>query len=270
MWSDKSYFNGKLVEISEGLHMSQVRSLLNGAVSTHEGQYVNTAAQSKPEVVVAFVFDKMSSADAFSASFVQTSMSAASSSVVAPFVLTGQESMSSLLETVANGAVSSSQLDAAHPQGCEQALSNLQASTFSNKVTDLVVVKADQTSSACLERVMKHIRDNTNGDFIAVVTAEAPSSLIQTSFEATPTPQSLSAKRPTTSSVHSAAPITTQGVANNQWGYPGVTKMNSGALIALLISGFLLLILLIGVCCLGSVETPVRFAHQPMPVGKEY
>jgi hypothetical protein len=164
----------------------------------------------------------------------------------------------------------STKLAADSTADCDNLLARLSgdkfSSIFSNGVPDLLLVTSEDISStnACIKRVSEKVSKLTSGRYVGLFTAETATPAVRTVFA-----EGLSAA----ALLQSSAPIThsTNGLAARpQDNYIGPQFITPTILIGLLIAGLLLFWLLLIICCVMSVQPPLRFATQRLTVGKEY
>jgi hypothetical protein len=155
-WSNTDIFSHREATTNQALHHQDLTAFF-GDKNAGLSKYVNFAI--KPEIVVLFVEDKLTTARAQvllnggSLPHVQNLLSSSSSSLLAP-VVTGDLSYSSLLQLLPSSSsvvfVGLEAVGSAQTMTLEQLISNLQSSSFAlthNGVTDLVVVSLHAKST---------------------------------------------------------------------------------------------------------------------------
>lgn len=149
---------------------------------------------------------------------------------------------------------------------------NPNAYAFNNKLDVLYVkVTNEYASQSCIQNLL----NKSGSKYIAMIYAEnSMNSNEQQQYRTTSTNRKLlqsaiatqysdavNPQYPWSSTYQSDIPLINR---------PGPLYISSSILFGLMIGAFLILVLYIGVNTLGSIERPVRFATQPLNIGKEY
>jgi len=270
---------------------------------------VSSSSSHRPEIVLAFVFAELNSAQLsqMSAAYapansdqeataplapIKAAFNRAAASLTAPFVNVDTQTLSDDIEELHSSLAPRAQILGAQlatmddTEACQALLTDLDErhssrdNIFTNSEPDLILVKYQSTTASntavdssvatrdCLTRLIQNVATRTNGQYLALVTAdESPPK--QLSFE-------VAHARPVGRTVTlNAVPrfSTLAGVTyatSTNFTYPGVTKINPSILLGLLIGFFLLFVLLVGANCVASIQTPPRFSSVSLPLSKEY
>lgn len=306
VWSDKAYF-ANAAQVNEVVGLGEVSQLLKKAVSSQGVRqtgvlrdYVGTYPQTYvPEVMVAFLQSKMSgsdmsrSADAYGTSGVnglsslQATMERSRSALVMPYVAHGDASVpQALIDLVKNADASAQTHTALAADGCDAVLSKLDESSsmYYDGKTDLFLVKAndDDTagSSACMQRVMERVSQQTFGNYVGLYSAEAAQSVNVdfstpearddvASFAATNPRRGLAQGLRAPSFLETQAAASASGSTTPTDLVVGPQYLLPAILSGLCLAGMLLFILWLGVSCLMAVERPIRFSKRSLVIAKE-
>jgi len=300
LWGKQSYFRGGHNTVADVVHTSDVRSLFTHLIShantnSKLASYVNTAPVA-PEVIVAFIYPKLSSTHASrltsayasnaKPSFLQTAISSSTSSLTVPYVSSRTFLHDTLVSAVSTASPKSqiiaSKLESKQDSGvtgCNALLNHLQedSAIFSNRLTDLIILSYDDTldHENCMSRVISHVDSHTNGHFVTVLTAEPTVTPVQMVFLDGTEPASYwNAPLATTEfALGSSGAIKPRIQAINTSYYsgrPGVTRVTPDTMFALFLAFFMVFVIYTGATCVMSVETPVRFSSTPLQLAKEY
>jgi len=234
---------------------------------------VEPSSPSRPEVLVSFVFQKESSASAlqeagaFSGTqapvfeFLQRALRAAKSSLVVPFLRTNNQAISQVLSS----ALASANGTTVKLEGgtCEAILSGLAShdAIFHNGATDLLLIQPHSLDGACMDRILTAVTSLSRpGHMLALFTADSTGAPpVVTTFVGEEVGR-LAQRRLLASAAMNASTTT----------IVGIQYVNAPILAGLALSFLMLIFLWVGVSCLMSIQAPVRFASQALPVPKEY
>lgn len=304
LWSGRPLFANDHLSVSDTVSGSEFRHIfqriVGGAHSHKHSKYLNTpvyyeSSHEAPEVVVAFVYNHLSSAAASREAgaygpvenanfqYLRSAMAAAASSFAAPSLLAttpiGAE-IADLHSAIApNAQVFATQIDGDSAEAvntCDALLQSVEEHSyvFANKQTDLIVVKySDAVASRadhCMQRVADAVAARTAGNFLAVASAEMAEPL-QFAFV-----ESQAHANTLLSGVNYAQRFKAQanGVGATYGGrngtLPGVKMITPSIFWALIIALVMVIAITCGVCWVQSVETPARFTSTPLILAKEY
>jgi hypothetical protein len=297
LWSGQRLFSSLDASSAHGhahdlIRSADLQSVLNRISGQHaEGSsafapYLEENLPAAPEVILAFVNSKMGagSSSAAQLSSLQSTLVSSASSVSADYFTADGSSVASLLRSSAarlsaQSQASTTDLHLDSTASCETLLSRLGSdklrSIFSNGVPDVLLVTSDDvsTTNACIKRVNDKVSKLTSGNYVGLFTAESVNPAVRNVFG-----DSISAA----SLLQTSAPIKTQALTATvtdvnfrcdkpqDVGCYGPQYLTGTILIGLLIAGLLIFTLLLAVCCVMSVQPPLRFATQRLTVGKEY
>lgn len=296
MWSGRPLFANGHVAVADTLSGSEFRSIFTRIVGghTHKGsKFISTSYADAPEVVVAFVYNHLSSAaasreaGAYGAvnnanfAYVHSTVSSAVSSLSAPSLLATTPIGADIADVhsafAPHAQVFGTQIDGDGVEAVNTCDALLQAMddhsyVFANRVTDLVVVKySDAVASradTCLQRVADAVATRTGGNYLAVVSAEM-SEPLQFAFVES------AAQTHVVSGVNYAKSFRTLatsslGATSSNSTLPGVKMLTSSIFWALIIALVMIIAISCGVCWVQSIETPSRFTSTPLVLAKEY
>jgi len=142
----------------------------------------------------------------------------------------------------------------------------------SNLVVHLPSHQSFEDMNHCVNRVVSEVRTRTSGNFVAVLSA-AHSDPVTLSFsDASHDEDRQSSHILAAMTELSAEPVfETEAVGVTPVViYAGPLYITSNILFALIVAGFLISILLVGVCCLANVEAPRRYTTSSLVIGKEF
>lgn len=273
-----------------------------------ESKYLNSPlyysqVHRQPEAIVAFVFNEMSSAVAsreagayeshIAASpkntqfhYLKTAMGSATSSLAAPFAVATTPITDDIInlhkELASYPQVFATQIDGSENDGTDQSMSGCdallshlgtQSNIFHNSRPELVIVKYSiiDKNDKCMQRVDEYVARMTNGNYLAVLSADDAFTLpLQTSFAETEShviSGSVNAQK--TKQFQTQA---TPAAATAKIGiiYPGVRYITSDVFWALILALIMIIAISCGVCWVQSIETPARFTTTPLQLAKEY
>jgi len=138
------------------------------------------------------------------------------------------------------------------------------AGVFDNGVTELFVVRSTSPAAteACLSDMTSAVNQRTGGNYMAMVTSETTASRAAATM-ATESLQSASTRFHSMASLYANTTDLT---------YYGPKYITPDIVMGLLVVAILLIILFVGMCCVMSIESPLRFAtpSQKLNIGKEY
>lgn len=251
------------------------------ALSRHLASSIST-----PEVVVAFVFDKLGSEEfsrlsgAYDASHsgsldqLKKSLQTSTSSIVAEyFYPDGHRVMSDALIQLTSSGARRAKVISVRPSSSsvDAIINNLrdESSIFSNGVADLILVQFENADNmigkdALIQQILSFVAENSKGNFVSILTANAASANVQLEFPS----GERHARVFSMPSLLSVSATSSNSSSNST--YTGPQYITSTILLGLLISGFLLFVLFIGINVVTSVESPVRFPRKNFVVKKEY
>jgi len=293
LWSSQKHFSGSRCsdwEVPQVLSVqdlsSSVSFLAQGASPvTPLSKFMSKTAEN-PEAVIALVYHSLCTAEAAQTSgaysstkqaaplsFLKDVLSQSESCVAAPYMTTTQNLVSQeLSQAVAAGKGQVVALEVSDKHDCHDVLAALAEHhhLFANGATDMFIVKSarpGKASTKCFEQVLEHVSEATQ-NWVSLVTADSASHEVTTSFD--------SEKRrllesPVTfdfNEVHTADNLS-QNLAADPIDIDNV-KQYTEIVFALFIGFFMILFLIVGVSCLMSVETPMRFPTKNLGISKEY
>jgi hypothetical protein len=251
-------------------------------------------SQGAPEVVVAFVADKMGSSEIpqMGAAFtntrdqlvnLKTALNTARNSLTIPYLYTSQRKMSqSLIQSLqisSQGSVLSSNLAT---ERCDAVLGKLEASpaVFSNGITDLILISfsdyTGQQVDECLQRVNTYVQEHVKQQYIALLTADAPHVDPKLTFSNDKLLEndivsfsllSQSANLPLTMRLFARAPSNN---TNSTPFFVGPQFISPAILFGILLGFVLIFFLWQGIYQLTQIEAPVRFSHAKLQLSREY
>jgi hypothetical protein len=250
-WSDRSYLSAGVTNVAS---VDAVASVFGGIIS-----------QENPEVVVAVIYDQLGSTTAFRAngaygekhpelagsalSEMETTLSGAASSFSVPYLYVDQASVSSTLTSLfAEGNVHQA-------TDCEAAVELLSGAVLNNGVPDLVLLSIPARSGLSVECLGGLTRAAKN--YVAIVSADHSDRRIVTNF---PQPEGLKGANRKLM----AAPTPTP------WVWVGPQYILPNILLGLFFMFGFIFVVLVGVCCLMQIQTPIRFPHTNLRPPKEY
>lgn len=283
LWSGQRYFKGDHAEIDDTISLDDVISALqlsSQASSTLMEHFNSAPSIEKPELLVAFVADELSSAEAtrqaggYSRTHAATGLkdlklqlTSASSSLQIPFVNTGSSSITKeLRSSLASNALSlHTTLGDEGEDRCAKLVQRVQdkPGLFDNGVTDLVLVayspEQQAEASTCMNHLMSYVSRSTT-EYMALFSANSAPQL-RTDFR--PEPSTLS-----TSSLPSRRSMQ-QNTGNTTlncelYGYCGPKYVTSTGMFAILLLLFMILVFWCGLSSLLEVTAPPRFAYQSL------
>lgn len=218
----------------------------------------------KPNVVIAFIVDYLSTARAaqlagayagsvssdLSLGFVKTKLDGSASCVSAPFVHSAQP-ISGLLSQALPETSQAHHFKLADTP-CDQIAALLQkkAAAFATTNTELIIVQSDslsQLDGACMASITRVLETATQGNVVTLFSADAAPAKAQRRLS-------------------EANVLRPRGYPAG----PGVQYTSPTIIIAILFMWFFIFFVYIGVYCLMAVETPTRFAHKPLAIAREY
>jgi len=230
-----------------------------------------------PEVVVAFVTPSMGSGASSVAelSNLHSTLHAARSSLSVPYSRSFSSALSSSLAAAPVERTLKANLND-ETDSCDKLISRLSQDKFSSIFTDakcqVVLVSATSLAAAdsCVGRVSAAVDRMTNGNFVALLSADLAEHAVATSF---PSYRSYAAYPS-----FSTASFSSMGYGQvlplppftNTTVYYGPQFITANILIGLIISLLILVVALCGISCLMDIKPPLRFATQKLNVGREY
>jgi len=246
-----------------------------------------------PEVVVAFIASKLGSSQvsqlggAFSPQHDQmkklkTTLAEARSSLTLPFLYSNSGKFSSHLnDAVSAASPRASTLSYALEDSCETALGNLQqrSDLFSNNRLDLITIYFSDYQSQqvddCVSRVTDYVKTQSNGKYLALLSAEDSNVQIQTAFS-TVKPGSdipnweMIDKPYQTVQFNSKRTTLMAKTSNSTGGYTGPQYITPAIMFGILLGFSLVFFLWTGLSNIIAIEAPVRFSHHKLQLSKEY
>jgi len=252
-WSDQSYLSKNTA--ANVASVDEVVSAFGKVLSQ----------ETRPEVVVAVVYDKLGSTTAFRAngaygqkhpelagsamSEMETTLSGAVSSLSVPYLSVDQASVSSAVTSLfAEGSVHQT-------TQCEEAVEML-SGVLNNGVTDLVLLSVQTQPGLTVECLNALTRAAKN--YIAIVSADHSDRRIVTEFPQ-PVAGLKGANRKLLSTVQAELYL-----------WPGPQYILPNILLGLFFMFGFIFVVLVGVCCLMQIQTPIRFPHTNLRPPKEY
>jgi len=254
-WSDQPFLSAQVPDVAS---VDELGNTIGGILSK----------ETRPEVVVAVIYDKLGSTTAFRAngaygerdpslagsamSEMEATLNAASSSLSVPYLFVNeQSSVSSTLQNLfseANVHIANS---------CEAAREELTPSVLNNGVPDLVLLSIARQPGLSEECVRTLLSSATN--YVALVSADQSDRKIVTEFAQPVAGASKGAARKLMSSESTAALL-----------YIGPQYILPNILLGLFFMFGFIFVVLVGVCALCQIQTPIRFAHSNLKPPKEY
>jgi len=307
LWSKNNYFGESHNTVSESLQPSDVQSLISNLIS-HKSQqkskitsYLNKA-QTPPEILVAFIYPQLSSADASriaggyssssssssSPSFLQTALKESGSSLSLPFILTSSSLRNDLIDVVSVNSpnsvlLASNDIDATDKSltGCDALLNHLHEdqAIFSNGITDLLLIPYDHTkdSGNCMDRLLGHVNEKTSGKFVSLVSSEhsAQRPIQMVFFDGTESPHFEKSSQLFTEFAIDQRPSSGKFQVAATSGYlpivlVGVQYATPTTIVALFLAFFMVAVIYTGATCVMYIETPVRYSNVNLQLAKEY
>jgi len=294
----KSTFDVKNVEMN--LQKNPQDSFLN---------YVSKTKEIMPEVVVAFVYSKLDSADAarqigayssteddsMPLSFLKKAISKSMSSLIVPHLLMEPSSASTsvqltevfsttipkpeIVELQLNGEENGmeSEMDQ-NIAGCKALMGHLDHNEwlFSNLATDFIMIKADNfkdMEDECVTTLLDRVDKLTSGHYVAILTADSPKTDIVKFF---PTSSQINInsfmlQQPSKRQDFSLSVSRGQEVFifATDNSWPGVKYLSTNILFGLLFGFMFLFTIICAVQCLVAIETPQRLSSQRYNIGKQ-
>jgi len=301
LWSSNSYFGDTHSTIQQTVTETEFHKLMTDIVNSHGHKKLLDGSvsitQTKPEVIVAFVYDHLSSGEvavesgsyahntlnqqsSYPLSNIKRTLSESQSSLSIPYLL--MEKMSTSLVNVISLKPNSKTIATymenkkGSVSGCDALLTELQEAEeinlFNNGITDLVLLHYhhQKDTENCMSRVLSLVAEKSQNSYMALLSADSSQYPVQMVFgDHTPvTETTLVQIQPTLFVSYNTSSSSSQIAA----GYPGVLLANSSSMFAVLLSLFLIFVLFMGVSCVTSIESPPRFPapYQTLPVSKEY
>jgi len=262
-----------------------------------------------PEVVVAFVYTELSSASASrlvgaydatvssaaarghtggALAYARSAMAGAASSLTAPFytpTAAVSDQVVALHNSLTHNAkVFATQIDAdSSSSGSTESLSGCAAllgemdehpAMYADGRSDLVLVKlaAYQPHDTCVQTVSEHVRTRTNGNFVALLSADSAFAFpVQSVFVENEkrafSPQLNMAMGDGHSQRFRTLAATTTNSTN---AFPGILFVTPTVMWGLILGLIFVIAVSCGVGWVQSIETPARFTTVPLQLTKEY
>jgi len=264
LWSGESYLSGNTVgEFVTHSEIGTLLSHLGKSTNNQRGvlhQQVDTLSSSKPEIVFAFIYDKLSSSDVSrntdKFSTLKSVLSSSKSKLTFPYVTPQSTCFVLSLNTRFDPETTTLIGDA---NGCQSFLSELDSdlSIFSNGRTDLVIIQGQDPTEGgrCLQTMTDYVNSKTNGHFVGVLSADVATAQVTMAFP---------------ESAPSSASFSTLSTSSSSSNPVGPQYITPDILLALGVSWGVLSILVFMVYCTMSIETPLRYSSTPLPLSKEY
>lgn len=327
LWSGEGYFGNMNNHHPEADGLLQLDHFMHDFMNVFAGKknvmadslnvqdslmtYIPKPNEIKPEVVVAFIYSKLDSAEAarqsgayssanddgMSLSFLKNALIKSKSSLTVPHILIEDASTTSTSAQMADMfstlspkpeivalELKDKENEIDHTDGINQNLAGCRALLkhldenewiFSNLVTDLIMIKADDfkdVQEECVEALMGRVSSLTAGHFVAMLTADMAKRDI-TKFFPTPLDANLNSFSAQGMSERHPILLAAQGqnyvimATDNNW--PGVRYLSSNILFGLFLGGFIFLVVACGINCLLMIETPQRLSSRRYAVGKQ-
>lgn len=251
-WSDQSFLPAEVANVAS---VDEVASVFGGILSQ----------EIRPEVVVAVMYDKLGSTTAFRAngaygekhpelagsamSQMETTLNGATSAFSVPYLYVNQAPVSSTLANLFEGNVHQT-------TNCEAAIELLSGAVSNNGVTDLVLLSVQTQAGLTVECL-----DGLTGvakNYIAIVSADQSDRRIVTEF-----PQSAELKGANRKLMAAEGAVLPYVWLGPQFILPAI-------LLGLFFMFGFIFVVLVGVCCLMQIQTPIRFPHSNLRPPKEY
>lgn len=268
MWSGESYFTstqGEQHSVESGVvNQAEVSSHLQQAVTQHMQQQ-----SSSPEVLLAFIPTEVSYTSVPRLDSFLSDSEPSSSSLSFPYMQSTASSPAAFVDQVLISALEKSSankgsLKALNGNDCQALTEHIQesAALLSNGVTDILYFPSlsYSTDSECMNQLTAQVSEMTGGNFIGVASAQQAAAKVQTRFTTQSYAQAQGAAS-SDSSLLARRGVRTQAsaVPDEDPEYTGPQFINSTIMLGLLVVFFMLFILYIGLCCMVSIERPVRF-----------
>jgi hypothetical protein len=316
MWSGQPYFAPEGKVSSDALTANEFRLLFTQSIypksdfTPVRNLLPARAPTIQPELVLAFVFNELSSGTASRESgayetdvdsapnlqfkFLKSAITSSVSSVTAPYFLPGAAPISEQMVSIHNALAPRAQVfatqidgtehgaaDDVSLSGCDALIAHLDehAPVFTDGQADLVLVKYSilDRKDTCMQRVTDHVAERTGGNFVGVFSADAAFSdaaPLQTSFAEVDahvrSGNVLAASNNFVYHTLAAAGATPSTSRNGTLVYPGVKMITPDVFWALILGLIFFIAVTCGVCWIQSIEPPARFTTVPLQLAKEY
>jgi hypothetical protein len=286
LWTGKSYFSSRHVELSKPFLLEDIQYTFSYMLQNHDLE-----AQGAPEVLVAFVAEKLGSSDIpqMSAAFggkdqlvnLKEALSSARNSLTIPYLYPNQKTMSkslveSLTVTSPSGRTINSNLAT---ETCSSVVSKLESAQniFYNGVTDLILVAFSdyegQQVDQCLQQVNTYVQNHANQKYIALLSADAARVEPQLTFsnekllENDIVAYSLLSQPATPVNFNTKKLFAQNGTNSTAPVFIGPQYISPAILFGILLGFVLIFFLWQGVYQLTLIEAPVRFSHTTVQLG---
>jgi len=326
LWSGKDYFGDENHHHSEAKGLFRVDDFVSNFMVSFGGNidesketmkkthdlltnYIAKEGLIMPEVVVAFVYSELDSADAarrtgsysndkntLSMSFLKDALAKSKSSLIVPHVLRKTSSVTvsdqltnafskinpkpEIVELELNGEQNGMgpEVDQ-NVAGCKALMSHINSNEwmFSNLVTDLIIIKAEDfqdVQEECVHSLLERVNTLTSGHYVAMLTADRAKTNIARFF---PVPKdnlnslsvnSASSQPPLIlASEGSQMYVLASSKKSDDW--KGVRYLSPNILFGLFIGLIFLVTVLCGVSCLLAIQTPQRLGSVKYNIGKQ-
>jgi len=287
LWTGENYFPINHVELTNAISLEDLESSLVEVAKT-------ASSTTAPEVLVAFLAEKMGSSDiaqlgaAYTTDTSQDKLPAlkelltSQNSFVAPHVYTNGEKTSNVLSRAVQSVSTysaSGQIIKFNLQNnnCDALLNTLESnSVCSNGALDLVLVSFSdyqaQQVDQCLQRVQTSLNSKCQQRYISLLSAEETNEPKRTFLTERVENDLLSFTQPsfTTVSAYTNKRTLFAAVNGTTPVFVGPQYMSSAILFGILLGFVLLFFVWQGVSQLTSIQTPVRFSHTKLQLSREY
>jgi len=289
LWTGKSYFSTSHAEYEQPFLLDDIQYSL---LETKDSE-----SQAYPEVLVAFVADKMGSNEvsqlgaAFGASEVDQLknlkgvLSGARNSIIIDNVYPSYNKISqALIQSMRiaspHGTIIKSKLPT---DTCDSILAKLETSKniFSNKMSDLVLISfsdyVDQRVDQCIQQVNSYVNEKSNSQYISLLSADQSRVQPQLTFKTEKLEEKNDIVQTYTllqSPVNLYASRHLFAMQNNSNSttpaFTGPQLISPMILFGIILGFVLIFFLWQGVKHLTLIEAPIRFSHTKLVLSREY
>jgi len=278
LWSGKKYFGDNNERHPEGNRLMQdiIDEIQILADSSTDVQ--------RPEAILTFIFPDLDSTEvarqsgaysststSLSAFFLKDALTKSKSSLVVPHVLVEPSAVpiSVQLEDVFSSLTPKRKkllLKGDNFNDCQASwkqLNDFNQEIFSNSIPDLIMVKVSEFGDVqrdCMKSILDRVNILTSGNFVAMLTGNMPKTNIIKSFHRIS--QSSSSRI-----MLERKQINRVFMEDNA--YSGVQFITANILMGLFVGAFIVVVMLCGISCLISIETPQRLSTRPYHIGKQ-
>jgi len=277
MWSGKSHFPASHPSVDTGVNSNELNCVLHALTKTAHNCNANSLVQNvqssadAPSVIVAFVVAKMGTQDftravgAFGGeaflSQTATAIHVSGSSITAPLFF--RDSTGSNADMIRPFGTRTAVFDS-HATGASIVAELRAQSIGTGAKTDVVIVNIDELSSttdALIQTVTAFVSERTQKNFVAILTADSAARNIDLHFDAGHASRSL---------LGFESIELQQATKATATDYPGPQYITSNIWLGLMVAGFLVFTLFVGISVVTSIQPPVRYPRRNFQVKKEY